>query len=745
MSKPQVSELGSSTLEGSNVALMEPGANSEEEEVGLPTPAKDIAEIAHGHREAIGRGEDPVEDLSVSFALTQLKDTEVSSENGERDAEMPSPTVSSKNSNSSWWPVNVGIISIGKRLFQAAIGSSGILPYPEETPKPQGASEVQEAPAKKDGVNQSRVERTSSINTNDCEQPSEGQHDQIQSNLTSKRQHEINTDVSRTEYVEDADQSEQGTSGPTTPKLTSSLLSPVIKEEDIDVLADALSRATLWENEDSATGTKGKGKGKGKEAKSRGKNKLKIEPEVRGDSNEDVLESYRSPADKGVDIRYYFKTPKGVYCFDEYRNLYSDDGDFLGDCSFTFGVSELNLRFPHFCVGEVRYWFDKEGLLSVDTYGTPYYIDTWQNEHDETTKLLESFSLVTSESSMDAVGPNSVDFLRLPAELQGRPLCTDGYDAFPATGSPYIEKCDSTCGSLLAPSSDKLKDAIVNLYGVNDLSQDMLSRATTHPLYSTHTGQTNQLSLSHKTSAHEGCIVPRQLESSSILDHGLESAIASILASDEGSITANEKTDACALNPNPESLQQTLRGQAHIAMSPEDPFTQSPSAPPTNNSYQTAGELSLFHASEPPLSGMPPASTQCDSAEAPKSPKKARVVKKRKGEEHRRCMYCGKVFRRPSSLVEHIYTHTLEKPETCPFVGCKSAFATKPNLRRHFLVHKVGLMKDYKPGTNATLDVIPESNEGGQVNVIRWRQGYHPFVAPYTHRARSIIWNSGTH
>jgi hypothetical protein len=108
-----------------------------------------------------------------------------------------------------------------------------------------------------------------------------------------------------------------------------------------------------------------------------------------------------------------------VYCFDEYRNLYSDNGSFAGDCRFTFGVSELDLRFPHFCVGEVRYWFDNEGLLSVDTYGTPYYIDTWQNEHDETTKLLESFSLVTSESSMDAVGPNLINSSQSVAGLDG--------------------------------------------------------------------------------------------------------------------------------------------------------------------------------------------------------------------------------------------------------------------------------------------------------------------------------------
>ncbi|CCO32084.1 hypothetical protein BN14_06137 [Rhizoctonia solani AG-1 IB] len=395
-----------------------------------------------------------------------------------------------------------------------------------------------------------------------------------------------------------------------------------------------------------------------------------------------------------------------MYYFDEHHNLYSDNGGFVGDCSSTFYAIKLDLRFPHFCVGEVRYWFNNEGLLSVDTYGIPYYIDTWQNEHHGAPSLWESF--LSPESSMDDMEPNLINSSQSVAGLDGRPLGTGEYNTSQVT--------NSECGSSLTPSLDKLEDYIVDSYSTNDPSQDLLSRATNHPFHSTHTGQTDQLPLSHKTSAHEGCIVPRQLESSSILDHGLESAIASILASDEGSITGDEKTDACALNSNPESLQQTLRGQSHIQWSPEDPFTQSPSAPPTNNSYQTAGELSLFLASEPPLASMPAASALYDNAEAPKSPKKTRVVKKCKGEEHRRCMYCGKVFRRPSSLVEHIYTHTLEKPERCPFLGYKSAFATKPNLRRHFLVHKVGLMKDYKPGTNATLDVIPESNESGQVN-----------------------------
>ncbi|ORZ11113.1 hypothetical protein BCR42DRAFT_421595 [Absidia repens] len=53
------------------------------------------------------------------------------------------------------------------------------------------------------------------------------------------------------------------------------------------------------------------------------------------------------------------------------------------------------------------------------------------------------------------------------------------------------------------------------------------------------------------------------------------------------------------------------------------------------------------------------------------------------------CTYCQKGFSRPSSLRIHVYSHTGEKPFTCPEVNCGRSFSVQSNMRRHIRVHKL--------------------------------------------------------
>jgi len=63
--------------------------------------------------------------------------------------------------------------------------------------------------------------------------------------------------------------------------------------------------------------------------------------------------------------------------------------------------------------------------------------------------------------------------------------------------------------------------------------------------------------------------------------------------------------------------------------------------------------------------------------------------------QRRRCPNCQKVFRRPSSLDDHLNVHTGNKPHVCPYERCNTGFATKSNMKRHFATHRVGALEEY--------------------------------------------------
>ncbi|CUA68727.1 Proto-oncogene tyrosine-protein kinase ROS [Rhizoctonia solani] len=82
-----------------------------------------------------------------------------------------------------------------------------------------------------------------------------------------------------------------------------------------------------------------------------------------------------------------------------------------------------------------------------------------------------------------------------------------------------------------------------------------------------------------------------------------------------------------------------------------------------------------------------------EAAEAQSLP--AQPHKKPSKEDRRRCPFCNKMFRRPSSLEDHLNIHSGDKPHICPFSGCNTGFATRSNMKRHFLTHRIGSLETY--------------------------------------------------
>ncbi|QRV93359.1 C2H2 zinc finger [Ceratobasidium sp. AG-Ba] len=133
---------------------------------------------------------------------------------------------------------------------------------------------------------------------------------------------------------------------------------------------------------------------------------------------------------------------------------------------------------------------------------------------------------------------------------------------------------------------------------------------------------------------------------------------------------------------NTDPLQASLQGQPPITWSPSTGSASSPIVSSTSRA-------SSSEPSEPLI----PNWLDPWKEETKKIQEERNYVSNKL--DRRRCRHCNKVFRRPSSLEDHLNVHSGSKPHICPFERCNTGFATKSNMKRHFITHRVGKLEEY--------------------------------------------------
>ncbi|CAK9188667.1 unnamed protein product [Ilex paraguariensis] len=65
----------------------------------------------------------------------------------------------------------------------------------------------------------------------------------------------------------------------------------------------------------------------------------------------------------------------------------------------------------------------------------------------------------------------------------------------------------------------------------------------------------------------------------------------------------------------------------------------------------------------------------------------------KEGKKLNTCGECGASFQKPAHLKQHMQSHSLERPFTCPVDDCHSSYRRKDHLTRHLLQHQGKLFK----------------------------------------------------
>ncbi|EUC60479.1 hypothetical protein RSOL_348070 [Rhizoctonia solani AG-3 Rhs1AP] len=355
---------------------------------------------------------------------------------------------------------------------------------------------------------------------------------------------------------------------------------------------------------------------------------------------------------------YHFRTSTGWYCFDDYRNVYAQDGTLVHD-AFEFQLHETD---PSFYIDTVPYWFHSNGLLSLDADGTFYCVPTWTNDYyfhtssgwyffdDYHNVYLEDGTLVHDASLNAEMG-----------QLLLLTFCIDGASYWFELDALWCRASTDTVYRVCTWRSEPG-------HGFNSLYCFFAS------------GQFYYLDIRRNLYSEDGTLIYDG--SSSLLADKLQAANFYIgnapywlhtdgllSRSDDGTIcrVVAWTRDLCSLNDNPDPLEKGLE-QGMLVYSPDPSCSNSPSSMESTSDGREMPDTSLFAQSDPDhIQGT---STPSQHKTARKAAKKAQPVKKHDTKDHLCCPICGKEKRRPVALIEHMRIHTVEKPRACPFEGC---------------------------------------------------------------------------
>ncbi|KAF8714556.1 Zinc finger, C2H2 type, partial [Rhizoctonia solani] len=416
---------------------------------------------------------------------------------------------------------------------------------------------------------------------------------------------------------------------------------------------------------------------------------------------------------------YYFDTPRGSYYFDNRRNLYSESDGWMGTCSLDL---DSNTPFPHFCIGDAKYWFHN-GLWVLGSDDMLYPVELSMESKDNVTNILDGSGV--PNPAFAAAGDPSLAGLERP-ETQDLDSFLSSLDS--SRASDNIGKVCPKGVTAHDPSTEKIISAEANLCEPDHKSDFSVlpSQGTKDPLDFEYPPF---LAPNEMTTPEDCTSVPQpELSLKSQCDSG--PALVATPVSDTCDLASKEVAKPKTLELDSYSLQRGLQGNSLIPFSPNTPL-----AIPPCISYPTAGDTvpndtSLFAASSPPSDVPATRVSQDRVAKLPKAPAVRHIVKKRKGVGYRRCPVCSKVFHRTCSLVEHIRVHTGEKPYGCPFMGCTVAFAIKQNMKRHFLGHQVGPLEPHNPYAMSVLSETFVFDKNAKCNEIKQGEKHRGSISP---------------
>ncbi|CAE7132097.1 unnamed protein product, partial [Rhizoctonia solani] len=522
-----------------------------------------------------------------------------------------------------------------------------------------------------------------------------------------------------------------------TPKATAPLSPRVSKKaglsDEVDSLADILDRTKLEDTKNNSNS----GNIRFKSAK----NKLlraiiaRIKTgglKVPGTSAEPEP---GTPYSKDEYDLHYFLASSGVYCYDDYRSVWSEDGALVNDGSLNHEIDidwDDDLLPPSFYVDFTPYWCGSDGLFCQDTDGAYYAIpihtvhrgkqlsQPMQSPAPNTSPLTQQNTVTqtTCDPDLLLLRTPPVDKSHSSPAIASSGVPLDEHDPYPDFfGITSVHSTNHDCSTHgMVKTKPPLSKPVLNKKYCFDTSRGVYYYDDNRKLYtaddtlvydgssifraydshiphfeidgiSYRFGQTGlsyqdtdgsfrrvdtyDLSLMDQPSTYQDDVIVIQPDSDFTSPYCGPS-----LAFDETTdvdAPTKYKIEAPSPEPHSNSLYKGLQGGQH-PWSPSESQADSPIVGTTTSDDLSPRAPSLFLVTQPGY---------------------IQRTRKRGTKDHLVCPECGKECRRPVALKEHRRTHLGQKPELCPFPSCNTGFATKSNMRRHFLTHRAGTLEEY--------------------------------------------------